>query len=440
MPGGSLVSQPPSFQPDPSRRRPRLSELHQSEPHSEDAAPVVSPRAEDVVAPEPVETAMPPSFAPRSRAVSRAPRVSPTSSPAPRSAESASPTVSPQPARPATSSRPMRFQPVQAPAGSSGRTPLERDARPRRRKKRRWPLIVVICILALLAWPAYLLVDANSHLKKIDALSGAANTPGTTYLLAGSDSRGDGSVSDDTEGQRADSIMLVHVAPNGQTSNISLPRDTYAEIPGYGWDKLNAAYSYGGPKLLVQTVEKLTGLTVDHYAEIGMGGVSNIVDAIGGVNLCYDLTVNDERSELNWQAGCHDADGATALAFARMRYSDPLGDIGRAQRQRQVVSKTVSKAMKPATLINPASALRVERAGASAFTVDRNSSVTDVGRLVLAFRSAQNSGMTGIPPIEDLGYATSAGSAVLLEDTTAPDFFAKLRAGTLTKEDLAAQL
>ena len=234
--------------------------------------------------------------------------------------------------------------------------------------------------------------------------------------------------------------MLVHVAPNGQTSNISLPRDTYVEIPGYGWDKLNAAYSYGGPTLLVQTVEQLTGLTIDHYAEIGMGGVSNIVDAVGGVNLCYDLTVSDERSELNWEAGCHDADGKTALAFARMRYSDPLGDIGRAQRQRQVVSKTVSKAMQPATLINPSSALRVERAGASAFTVDEDSSVLDVGKLVLAFRSAQNSGMTGVPPIEDLGYSTSAGSAVLLEDTTAPDFFAKLRAGTLTKDDLTPKL
>lgn len=128
-----------------------------------------------------------------------------------------------------------------------------------------------------------------------------------------------------------------------------------------------------------------------------MGGVSNIVDAVDGVNLCFDLSVEDERSELNWEAGCHDADGKTALAFARMRYSDPRGDIGRAERQRQVVSKTVSKAMKPATLLNPMSALRVERAGASAFTVDQDSSVIDVARLVLAFREAQNSGITGVP-------------------------------------------
>lgn len=436
------MSQPPSFQPDPSRRRPRLSEVANAGVQNEEAAdhPRRGPAeslersaAQQSTPAEPSrvqEEAMPPSFAPRAQRT-QPPAYAP-SAPARKSVGATS-----RPPVQASTQRP-HFQPVQS-QPSARQAAGVGPARPRQRKKRRWPLVVVACVLLMLAWPVFLMIDANSHLKKSDALSGAANTSGTTYLLAGSDSRADGSVPDDTEGQRADSIMLVHVAPNGQTSNISLPRDTYVEIPGYGWDKLNASYAYGGPALLVKTVEKLTGLTVDHYAEIGMGGVSNIVDAVDGVNLCFDLSVEDERSELNWEAGCHDADGKTALAFARMRYSDPRGDIGRAERQRQVVSKTVSKAMKPATLLNPMSALRVERAGASAFTVDEDSSVIDVARLVLAFREAQNSGMTGVPPIESLGYATSAGSAVLLEDTTAPDFFAKLRAGTLTKDDLASQ-
>ena len=436
------MTQPPSFQPDPSRRRPRLSEVANAGVQNEEAAAhhrkaaaesAQHSAAQHSTPAEPSrvqEEAMPPSFAPRARRSQ--PLAYAPSAPARESVGATS-----RPPVQASTQRP-HFQPVQS-QPSARQAAGVGPARPRQRKKRRWPLVVVACVLLMLAWPVFLMIDANSHLKKIDALSGAANTSGTTYLLAGSDSRADGSVPDDTEGQRADSIMLVHVAPNGQTSNISLPRDTYVEIPGYGWDKLNASYAYGGPALLVKTVEKLTGLTVDHYAEIGMGGVSKIVDAVDGVNLCFDLSVEDERSELNWEAGCHDADGKTALAFARMRYSDPRGDIGRAERQRQVVSKTVSKAMKPATLLNPMSALRVERAGASAFTVDQDSSVIDVARLVLAFREAQNSGMTGVPPIESLGYATSAGSAVLLEDTTAPDFFAKLRAGTLTKDDLASQ-
>ena len=296
--------------------------------------------------------------------------------------------------------------------------------------------MLLVLVLVVAGWPAFLLWDANRNLGRTDALPEGPVTEGTTYLLAGSDSRADGAVQDDTAGARADSIMVVHRAANGQSAAISLPRDTYVEIPGYGWNKLNAAYSFGGQALLVSTVENLTGLGIDHYVEIGMGGVGEIVDAVGGVELCLDSDVNDELSGLVWQSGCHVADGATALAFSRMRYSDPLGDIGRAQRQRQVVAQTVSTAMSPGTLLNPVSALRLERAGAGALTVDLDSSVLDVARLVLAFRSAGEAGLSGAPPIESLGYATDVGSAVLLQDTTAPDFFQKLREGTLTEDDL----
>lgn len=290
----------------------------------------------------------------------------------------------------------------------------------------------------LIAWPLFLIWDANANLGRTDALSGAEDTAGTTWLLAGSDSRADGQIQDEAEGERADSIVLVNVAPNGQTSMVSLPRDTYVEIPDWGWDKLNASYSYGGPELLVATVESLSGLTVDHYAEIGMGGVADIVDAVGGVELCLDMDVQDAYSGLNWTSGCHVADGATALAFARMRYSDPLGDIGRAQRQRQVISQTVSTAVSPQTLLNPFTTLELERAGATALTVDQDSSVVDVGQLLLAFKKAQSDGLSGTPPIASLDEWTDSGSAVLLEDTTAPGFFSRLRAGTLTTEDFVS--
>ena len=296
---------------------------------------------------------------------------------------------------------------------------------------------MAVALVLLICWPAFLMWDASRNLGRTDALSGTAPTPGTTYLIAGSDSRADGSVPDDTEGQRADSIMVVNVAPNGQTVSVSLPRDTYVEIPEYGWNKLNASYALGGAPLLVRTVEGLTGLTVDHYVEVGMGGMADIVDAVGGVNLCLDMDVDDPKSELVWTSGCHDADGKTALAFSRMRYSDPRGDIGRAERQRQVVSKTVSKAMSPSVLVNPVSALRLERAGAGALTVDRDTDALAIARLALAFRTAGNESMTGVPPIESMGYETEVGSAVLLRDETAPDFFLKLREGTLTQQDLA---
>ena len=333
-----------------------------------------------------------------------------------------------------------RPQGVPAPAPAPVPVAPTAPATKPRRRKRRHPILKTLCLflVLVLAWGGFLMWDANTNMGRVSALSGAADTPGTTYLLAGSDSRADGAVQDGfNDSERADSIMLVNVAPNGQKVALSIPRDTYAEIPGVGWDKINASYAYGGPQLLVETVEKLTGLTVDHFVQIGMGAVPDMVDAVGGVELCYDNDADDQYSGLRWTAGCHTVDGTTALQFSRMRYQDPEGDIGRTKRQRQVISKVISSAASPSTLINPVKTLRVERAGSKSFTIDEDSSVVTVASLVWALRGASSNQMMGVPPIESLNFTTNAGaSAVLLRDTTADDFFAKLRAGTLTTADL----
>ena len=407
------------------------------------SAPVPNPPAtpdETTVAPTP------PSFAPGSgdAATTRtpaAPSFAPGSSNAPTTRTPAAPSFAPSGNGPrqvsATRSQAIP-DPVPTPGATPSRTAPATAPRPRRKRRRRLVLKTLSVLLVIvLAWGGFLVWDANTNIGRVSALSGASDTAGTTYLLAGSDSRADGAVQDGFEGsERADSIMLVNIAANGQAVALSIPRDTYAEIPGVGWDKINASYAYGGPQLLVETVEKLTGLTVDHFVQIGMGAVPDMVDAVGGVELCYDHDSNDEYSGLNWTAGCHTVDGPTALQFSRMRYQDPEGDIGRTKRQRQVISKVVSEAASPATLINPARTLRVERAGSKSFTVDKDSSIMTVASLVMALRSASSDELMGVPPIESLDYTTSAGaSAVLLRDETAPDFFAKLRAGKLTTSD-----
>ena len=482
FPRRSAPVPPPSFAPGSAPRKsvrsPRSTQVPapSSSPERTSIAPSPdSARDQTTVAPGPAasldETTVapnPPSFAPGS-APTAGGRTGAPRSYAPGSGQpvSAAPSYAPasgQPTSAAPSFAPGSGQPTSAVpsfapgSGSSGHqvtvnrsapsTPPTRapqpsapSTAPRPRRKRRRHLVLKtlsLLLVLILAWGGFLVWDANSNIGRVSALTGSADTPGTTYLLAGSDSRADGAVQDGFEGsERADSIMLVNVAPNGQAVALSIPRDTYAEIPGVGWDKINASYAYGGPQLLVETVEKLTGLTVDHFVQIGMGAVPDMVDAVGGVELCYDHDANDEYSGLNWTAGCHTVDGTTALQFSRMRYQDPEGDIGRTKRQRQVISKVVSAAASPATLINPARTLKVERAGSKSFTVDEDSSIFTVGSLVLALRSASSEELMGVPPIESLDYTTSAGaSAVLLRDETAPDFFEKLRTGKLTSSDL----
>lgn len=457
------MSTPPSFTPDPKRRRPGSDDAHVVGEEMRGSAPTPPPEAlapqmwrisddeadasrplmprtldqpqrdSQSIFPRRTPAQQPPSFQPAS--ASNPPSYAPGSG---RSSGSNTYAPSGNGPRQVTINRAQGL-PSAAPAPTAVPAGPSVPAQPRRRK-RRHPILKTLCLflVIILAWGGFLLWDANTNMGRVSALSGAADTPGTTYLLAGSDSRADGAVKDGfNESERADSIMLVNVAPNGQTVALSIPRDTYAEIPGVGWDKINASYAYGGPQLLVETVEKLTGLTVDHFVQIGMGAVPDMVDAVGGVELCYDKDADDQYSGLTWTAGCHTVDGTKALQFSRMRYQDPEGDIGRTKRQRQVISKVISSAASPSTLINPAKTLRVERAGSKSFTVDEDSSVFTVASLVWALRSASSNQMMGVPPIESLNFTTNAGaSAVLLRDTTADDFFAKLRAGTLTTSDL----
>lgn len=322
--------------------------------------------------------------------------------------------------------------------------------RPGITRTRSWPKRILITILTLLLalvlaivfWGLFLNNRVNTNIGRTDALSGAADTPGTTWLIAGSDSReGTAEANSGVEGQRSDTILLLHQATNGTAMLVSLPRDTYVEIPGHGHNKLNAAFSEGGPALLVSTVEGLTGLTVDHYVQIGFNGVAQVVDGVGGINLCWDQTFSDRMTGLNWQAGCHDVDGPTALLFARMRYSDPLGDIGRTQRQRLVISSTLKKALSPEVLINPARQVALADAGAAALTVDRSAQTIDIARLALALRKAGDAGLQGVPPIASLGYnpGGGVGSTVKLDENRTPAFWEGLRNGTLTPADLTPQ-
>ncbi|MDN4474701.1 LCP family protein [Demequina sp. SYSU T00192] len=324
--------------------------------------------------------------------------------------------------RPASSTRPQEAPPAQPPAAPA----------PAKRRKKRHPvrntLIALLLILAIAVTAFYFWVD--SRINHVDALSGANGTPGLTVLIVGSDSR-EGWDDDGTEGARTDTIMVLHKPESGPTALISIPRDSYVEIPGYDPNKINASFAFGGPQLLVETVEGVTNLTIDRYLEVGFTGVGEIVDALGGVELCYDQDVDDKLSRLKWKAGCHVADGDKALAFSRMRYSDPLGDIGRTQRQQQVVGAVADEIMSPTTLLNPFELVPVVSAGLDAFRVDEDASPFDLAQVALAFNSALGGdAVTGTPPIASMGYSVAGvGSTVLLDPEQEDKFWRKIANG-----------
>ena len=317
-------------------------------------------------------------------------------------------------------------------AGTAGTSPLAgRLSRiPRPLRLAAFALAVVLVVTG--AWFTGLALWANGRIEHVDALSDMQGTPGTTYLIAGSDRRGGETVADDgTEGERADTMMLLHKAPNGNSYLVSLPRDTLVDIPGHGKYKLNAAYAFGGPALLVETVEDFTGMKIDHFVEIGFDGVSGLVDAVGTVNLCIDQDVDDEKSGLKMTKGCHDTGGEQALAFVRARYFDPTADIGRQQRQQQFVSALMKRVMTPSVLLNPLAQVRLADAGTAALRTDDSTGVIDLARMALTMRTAMNDGTTLTMPIKDPNYHTKkSGVAILTDEDDIKAFFGSIEDGS----------
>jgi LCP family protein required for cell wall assembly len=315
------------------------------------------------------------------------------------------------------------------PGGGAGRT-----VRPRRRIRLRW--VVLGVVLVLLAYPLALGLVAWRNLGRIDALpADTAATPGRTYLVVGSDSRRGLTAAQrrklntgNAEGQRTDTIMLLHVPAGGSTVLMSVPRDSYVDIPGKGKNKINAAFAIGGPKLLAQTLEKATGVQIDDYVEIGFGGFAAMVDAVKGVQICPKRAMDDPKAGIDLKKGCQQADGAVALGYARARYSDPRGDFGRVERQREVLGSIVAKGTRPGTLLNPFRSFPLASSGGGSLTVDDQTGPIALARFVLGMKSvAAGKAISLTVPVDGVGSRPGAGSVVLWDDSQADQVFSALR-------------
>lgn len=323
-----------------------------------------------------------------------------------------------------------KFSHLGRPAAATAKTVTAR--RPRALRSILCAIAVLVAALILSVFGAWQWVD--SKLNRSDWLTDTPNTPASTWLILGSDER-DGSTDyggvDNISGFRTDTILVLIKPKSGPSSLVSIPRDSLMNVDNQ-YMKINAVALIAGKKALVSNVEQITGQKIDHVAQIKFGGLQNVVNALGGIELCYDEDVQDSYSGLNWKAGCHTADGSTALSFSRMRYADARGDFGRNERQRQVISAIVKKASSSETLTNPSKIVAVSNAAMSALTVDEKTNPYTLLTMALAFESATGSnGISGSVYWSDPDYyVDGVGSSVLLDDAKNTELFNQLADGT----------
>ena len=251
-------------------------------------------------------------------------------------------------------------------------------------------------MLVLLLLPIALGIIYDFRLTRVEALGNyegrPSNTPGSNWLIVGTDSREglsqeerDRLATGDADGARTDTIMLVHVPLTGKPILVSIPRDLYVPVPGMGSHKINAAFNNGGPELLVQTVEQLSGVRIDHYAEIGFGGFDRLVDSVGGVKMCIDQSIRDPKAGLNLKKGCQKLDGAQALGLVRTR-ALPNSDLDRVQNQRKFLAALVSRATSPAVFLNPFRLLPFLNGVSSSLVVDKGDHIWNLAWLGVRLR------------------------------------------------------
>ncbi|MFD5820369.1 LCP family protein [Streptomyces sp. NPDC127038] len=302
-----------------------------------------------------------------------------------------------------------------SPGGPGGPQGPGDGAYPRRpapnwRKRIKWTAITLVTVLVVVSVGTYFWADSKLH-RDVD-LSKVIDRPetgsGTNYLIVGSDSRAGLTAADkkklhtgSAEGKRTDSMMILHTGSNGSTL-LSLPRDSNVTIPKFqgsesgkikgplGQNKLNAAYAYDGPTLLVRTIEYNTGLHIDHYVEIGFAGFAGIVDAVGGVDMTLDQGFKDKYSGADFKAGKQTLNGEQALAFVRTRHAFAASDLQRTKNQQKFLSALAHQVATPGTVLNPFKLYPTMGAGLDSLIVDKDMSLWDLADMFWAMK-----GVTG---------------------------------------------
>ncbi|WUQ29427.1 LCP family protein [Streptomyces sp. NBC_00239] len=284
----------------------------------------------------------------------------------------------------------------QDPEGPAGGIP-EPPARGRRHRVLRWiglGMVLLVLAGAGLGWWLYRKLDGNikadttaaTELERYGTDRPALTVRGAqNILLIGSDSRageGNSRYGQDSGTQRSDTTILLHLAADRKSATaVSIPRDLMTAIPpcrrtggsrtGEQFAQFNWAFQFGGAACTIRTVEKMTGIRVDHHMVVDFQGFKKVVDAVGGVEVCLDRPVNDPEAKLRLPAGRQTLRGEQALGFVRARYSLGNGsDTERMARQQQFLASLVKKVQSNGVLLNPARLYPLLDAATSAVTTD----------------------------------------------------------------------
>jgi LCP family protein required for cell wall assembly len=312
---------------------------------------------------------------------------------------------------------------------------------------------IAIVGISAISWAG--LGRISAAIPRVDAFAGLENRPkkessAVNYLIVGSDTREGLSReeikrlkvggTDVAAGKRSDTMLLIHISKKrDKAAIISIPRDSYALIPEHNnsqskvipaaYSKINSAYNWGGAPLLIETLEGMSDLRIDHYVELNFVGFVRMVDALGGVEICTKKDINDPKSHLTLPAGTHVLDGVDSLKFVRTRVFDGLGDLGRMKRQQEFASAMLRKATSAGVLLNPVKMVDFINSALDSVVTDEGLSQGDLLTLGKQLRNLSASNVRTLTiPLKYYNYNKNGVSAAVLWDPVlAPELFERIK-------------
>lgn len=308
----------------------------------------------------------------------------------------------------------------------------------RRRPLRALRRLVLVVLLGVVITTVGLAVWTALKIPREDVSGLAGSGRPMHVLLVGSDSR-EGLTREERvelstgsdEGERTDTIMILTIQGD-RAALLSFPRDLWVTRCDGSAGRINAAIQRGGLSCLVTTVQSVSGIGIHHVVMITFGGFRDLVDAVGGVELCLDAPIADRDAGIDLPAGCQVLDGADALGFVRVRKIDD--DFGRMERQQQFLSAFADEVTEPATLLNPVRLFRLANDIGGTVSVSRGTGPVALARMAWGGRGLAGGGtpsytVPGDPRI------TSGGAWVLdVRTGEAEALFAQFRSGAILAE------